>query len=186
MSFKSKLVSVFASALVLGSLSIAASAQDPVPAVKEKTEKAGKMDGRGFGRHGGFERGHRAGKMGGMRGLMGVELTEAQKAQIKQIHEANKPDQTTVDEMKAINEARRAGALTEDQKARGKVLRDQMRAKSEAAHQQVLAILSPEQLKQIEARKAEMKQRMEERRQLREKSRQQAAPQVTTTKSTDN
>lgn len=121
-----------------------------------------------------------------MRGLMGIELTDTQKAQIKQIHEANRPDQASLDELKAIHEARRAGTLTEDQKAKVKAIRDQRRAKAESVHQQVLAILTPEQLQQIETRKAEMKKRMEEGRKLRQQRRQQAPPPAATDKPAGN
>lgn len=191
MSLKSKFVSVFASGLVLGSFAIVASAQSSdsttPPAAKMGTEKAAGHEGRGFRRHGGFGKGMRGGDgFRGMRGLMGVELTDAQKTQIKQIHEANRPDQATMDELKAIHEARRSGTeLTDDQKARVKTLRDQMRTRAESVNQQVLAILTPEQRQQIETRKAEMEKRREEHRQMREQKRQ-ALPPATTNKSTDN
>jgi periplasmic protein CpxP/Spy len=183
MSLKHKFISAFASALLIGSAALAASAQDQAPVMKDGTTKAEKHDRKGFGRHGGFGKGMHG---GGMRGLKGLELTDAQKAQIKQIHEANRPDQATMDELKAIHEARQAGTLTEDQRARAKALRDQMRAKGDSVHQQVLAVLTPEQRQQIETRKAEMQKRREERRQLREQKRQQAAPPATTNKTTDN
>ena len=186
MSLKHKFISVFASALVVGATAVVASAQDQAPAVKDGSPKAEKLERKGgFGRHGGFGRGMRGGDFRGARGLMGIQLTEAQKAQIKQIHDANRPDQATMDELKAIREARRAGTLTEDQKARAKALRDQMRTRAESVHQQVLALLTPEQLQQIETRKAEMQKRREERRQLREQRRRQAAPPATTNKTTD-
>jgi periplasmic protein CpxP/Spy len=185
MSLKHTFISVFASALLIGSVAVVVSAQDHAPAVKDGTTKAEKHDRKGFGRHGGFGKGMRGDGFRGMRGLMGIELTEAQKTQIKQIHEANRPDQATLDELKAIHEARTAGTLTEDQKARAKVLRDQMRTKGDSVHQQVLAVLTPEQRQQIETRKAEMQKRREERRQLREQKRQQATPPATINKSTD-
>ena len=182
MSLKSKFISVFASAMVLGSVAIVASAQTDAPAAKDGTEKAGKLDRKGFGRHGGFGKGMRGGDRAGLRGLRGIELTEAQKAQIKQIHEANRPDPALFEELKAIREARRSGGtITEDQKARMRTLRDQMRAKSESVRQQVLAVLTPEQRQQLETRKAEMQKRREEKRQ----QRRQAAP-TATDKSNDN
>src|SRR5215203_5879852 len=121
MSLKTKLFSVFASAVAVGTFAVAASAQN-APAVKEPGN-AGKHERKGFGHRGGRE-GFR-----GMQGLMGVELTEAQQAQIKQIREANKPDAAIMEELKAIHEAQRAGTITEDQKARAKVLREQMHVK---------------------------------------------------------
>lgn len=163
MSLKFKFISVFASALVLGSFAITASAQETVQPTKEGVEKTERHDGKGFGHRGPHGRGPGS-EFRGMRGLAGIELTEAQKAQIKQIHEANRPDPAVMDEMRAIHEARRNGTLTEDQKTRAKAFRDQARAKAESVHQQVLAILTSEQRQQIETRKAEMRKRMDERR----------------------
>lgn len=168
MSLKYKITSVFASAVLLGSFAIAASAQDQAPAVRDNTEKAEKHGRKGFGHRGGFGRGMRGGKFGGMRGLAGIELTEVQKAQIKQVHEANRPDAATMEEFRSLHEARRAGTLTEDQKARAKALHDQMRAKRESVRQQILAILTPEQRQQIETRREEMRKKKEEMRQLRQ------------------
>lgn len=186
MSFKLKLITALASAVAVGSFAIATSAQETPQPSKDATEKGERHDRKGFGRRG-------PGKMGpgrgfpGMRGFFGIELTEAQKTQIKQIHEANKPDGAVFEEMKAIGEARRNGTLTEDQKARAKVLREQARTKGESVHQQILAVLTPEQRRQIETRKAEMKKRMEERRQQRREPLPQMQTQKTTTdKPTDN
>lgn len=160
MSLKFKFISVFASALLLGSFVVAASAQETPQPSKDSVEKSGKLERKEFGRRG------PGGGRHAMRGLMGIDLTEAQKAQIKQIHEANRPDPAVMEEMKAIHEARRnGGTLTEDQKNRVKALRAQARTKAESTHQQVLAILTPEQRQQLETRKAEMRQKMEERRQ---------------------
>lgn len=183
MSLKFKFISVFASALLLGSFASSTLAQDTAPMPKEGVEKSGKHGGKGFGRRG------PGGGRHAMRGLMGIELTEAQKAQIKQIHEANRPDPAVMEEMKAIHEARRnGGTLTEDQKARGKAIREQARTKAESAHQQVLAILTPEQRQQLETRTAEMRQKMEERRrQMHERRKQLKTDKIATPdKSNDN
>ena len=175
MSLKTKLISVFASAVAVGTFAVAGSAQD-APSTNPPV-RAEKLERKGFG--------HRGGRDGfrGMRGFMGVELTEAQKTQIKQIHEANRPDAATMEELKSIREARRNGTITEDQKARAQALRDQMRVKGESVRQQVLAVLTPEQRQQIETRKAEMQKRMEERRQTRQRTRSTTPP---TDKSNDN
>lgn len=165
MSLKFKFISVFASALLLGSFVVSASAQETPQPSKDGVEKSGKLERKEFGRRGPHGRGPGGGRHA-MRGLMGIELTEAQKAQIKQIHEANRPDPAVMEEMKAIHEARRnGGTLTEDQKNRVKALRAQARTKAESTHQQVLAVLTLEQRQQLETRKAEMRQKMEERRQ---------------------
>ena len=105
--------------------------------------------------------------------LRGIELTDAQKEQIRSIHEANKPSQEIVDQMKAIREARKnGGTITEDQKAQLKQLRDTQRAKMEQVHQQILAVLTPEQKTQLETRRAEMEKRRAEFREKRKELRQ--------------
>jgi len=120
-----------------------------------------RMGGRAFdGRHG---------KRGGMMpGLRGIELTDAQKAQIKTIRESNRPDEATMKEFRAIHEARKAGTeFTPEQKERLKALREQSAAKAKSVHEQIRAVLTPEQKAQIEKRNAEMRQRFEERKQNR-------------------
>lgn len=142
---------------------------------KEKAEKHFKREGRGMHRgHGpGIGFGHRHGGM--MRIMHGLNLTDAQKAQIHSIMEANKPDQSVRDERKTLFEAKRSGTLTAEQQARLVMLREQAKAKRQSVHQQIMAVLTPEQKAQIEQKKQEMKQRREERRQQR-----QAAPAATT------
>lgn len=184
MALRSKFFTLFTLVFAVTAFSVFTSAQETTPAPKEGDKKVEKPDGKGFGRHGGFGRmgrmggkfGGRMGRMGGMhdrmgmrggmgmRGLHGITLTDAQKEQIKAIHEANKPSQETMDQMKAFMEARRAGTLTDAQKEQMKQFREARRTKMESVHAQVLAILTPEQKAQIETRKAEMRQRMEERR----------------------
>ena len=181
MALRSKFFTLFTLVFAVTAFSVFTSAQETTPAPKEGDKKVEKPERRGFGRHGGFGRmggkfGGRMGRMGGMhgemgmrggmgmRGLHGITLTDAQKEQIKAIHEANKPSQETMDQMKAFMEARRAGTLTDAQKEQMKQFREARRTKMESVHAQVLAILTPEQKAQIETRKAEMRQRMEERR----------------------
>jgi Spy/CpxP family protein refolding chaperone len=48
-----------------------------------------------------------------------------------------------------------------------KTLRQQSREKGEAVHQQILAVLTPEQLQQFQQKQQEMKQKWEERKQTR-------------------
>ena len=183
MALRSKFFTLFTLVFAVTAFSVFTSAQETTPAPKEGDKKVEKPERRGFGRHGGFGRmggkfGGRMGRMGGMHGgmgmrggpmgrmggLLGITLTDAQKEQIKAIHEANKPSQETMDQMKAFMEARRAGTLTDAQKEQMKQFREARRTKMESVHAQVLAILTPEQKAQIETRKAEMRQRMEERR----------------------
>ena len=160
MSLKSKLSSLFVMMFAFAAFSVAVSAQD---ATKDG-EKSDKMEHRGGGRHGGLGKGMRGGHGGMMGELRGITLTDAQKEQLRTIHEANKPDQATMDEMRSFGEARRAGTLTDAQKDRMKTLRQQMGAKHEQVKAQVLAILTPEQRAQVETNRQQRKQRWEERR----------------------
>lgn len=183
MALRSKFFTLFTLVFAVTAFSVFTSAQETTPATKEGDKKVEKLERKGFGRHGGFGRmggkfGGRMGRMGGMHGgmgmrggpmgrmggMLGITLTDAQKEQIKAIHEANKPSQETIDQMKAFMEARRAGTLTDAQKEQMKQFREARRTKMESVHAQVLAVLTPEQKAQIETRKAEMRQRMEERR----------------------
>lgn len=160
MAIKSKTLSFFSTILGVAVLSTAAFAQEttPVPTKEKKADKAfkhGKMGRKFGGRHA---------KRGGF-GLRGIELTDAQKAQIKSIHEANKPDQATMTELKAIRDARKAGTeLTADQKARVQAFREQAHSKAKSVHEQILAILTPEQRAKLDARRTEMKERFKNRR----------------------
>jgi protein CpxP len=177
MSLKSKLSSLFTLAVAVTAFGVVVSAQETAPAPKDDSQKIERhrgMRGDKAGRHGGrdgFRGGH--GMRGGMFGLRGIELTDAQKDQIKQIHEANKPSEALMAELKSFHEARKSGtALTDAQKERMKVIRGDMQAKRESVHQQILGILTAEQRQQIETRKAEMQQRREEMREKRQEFRQ--------------
>jgi periplasmic protein CpxP/Spy len=165
MSLKNRFLSILTVALGVVAFSTFALAQDTTT-TPEKTEKRvrgergahrGPMDRKAFG--------DRDGKRGmEMFGFRGIELTEAQKAQIKTIRESNKPSETTLTELKAIREARKAGtAITPEQKERLKALHEQSAAKAKSVHEQILAVLTADQKTKLDARKAEMLQRMEER-----------------------
>lgn len=174
MAIRSKIFSSLTLVFAIGAFSVFATAQEATPAPQDgqKVEKGDRkfgMRGGKFGRRGMM--GRHGGRGMGM--LRGIELTEAQKAQIKAIHEANKPAAGEFDGLKAIREARKSGAtITEEQKAQLKEFRQARKAKMEQVHQQVLAILTPEQKAQLETRKAEMQKRREEFRQNRKELRQ--------------
>lgn len=167
MSLKRKFSSVFTLAFAVVALATLASAQD---APKTQQDNIQKHERRGEGRRG--MHGGKFGRHGGMRGgfgLRGLDLTDAQKEQLRQIHEANKPSEELRNELRAIREARKSGAeLTDVQKQRLQTIRTEMRAKHESVRAQVLAILTPEQRQQLEARKAEREKRREEFRQRRQ------------------
>lgn len=153
--------------------SVAGFAQDNKAATPEadKAEKHMKGEGKRWGK--GHGRGHGMGR--GMRGFFGIELTDAQKEQMRVIRENNKPDETVMTEMKTLRDAKRAGTITAEQTERMKAIREQMHAKHKAVREQMFAVLTPEQKAQIEAKKAEMKQRREEFRKQRELRKQQKA-----------
>ena len=177
MSLKLKLTTTFALAAGVLLFSTGAFAQDTSPANPMTTDKAEKpfKGGRGLGRH----------KMGrGDHGMFrDLNLTDAQKEQMKQIREANKPDEATMAQLKAIKDARKAGtALTPEQEQQMKSFREQHRAKAQSVHDQLLNILTADQKAQLEKNQAERKTRMEEFRKQRELRRQQKQDGVTTEK----
>ena len=74
--------------------------------------------------------------------------------------------------MKSIREARKAGGtITEEQKAQLKSFRDDRKAKMQGVHEQIMAVLTPDQKTQLEAKKAEGMKRREEFRQKRKEMR---------------
>jgi protein CpxP len=167
-----------------------ASAQETPKETQDNAQTQEKPGRKGFGRHDGMRGdkfgGHRG--MGGFGGLHGIELTDVQKEQMKQIFEANKPSEAEMQEMKAFRESRNAGTeLTVDQKAQIKAMHEARRAKMESVHQQILAILTPEQKAQLETQKAEHQKRMQERREMWEKRKaERDAAKPTETKPIDN
>lgn len=180
MALRKKLFTTTTLAVALGAFGVFASAQttETPKADDTKVEKGDRKGG--YGKRGGMSYGGGHG-MKGMRGgmgfLRGIELTDGQKEQIKAIHEANKPTGENKVLRDSIRETRKAGGtVTEEQKAQLKQLRQGQREKMQGVHQQILAILTPEQKTQLEAKKAEMKTRMEERRQLRQQKKAETKP----------
>ena len=180
MSLKNKFFSALTMAFALFAFSTFVSAQETTKTDSDTTQKQGKREWRKGNRDDsgkGFRRGGRGGGGGGfLRELRGIELTDAQKGQISTIMEANRPDQTQMEEFKTLHQAKRDGTITAEQQERLKTLRQQAQAKGETVRQQVLAVLTPEQLQQVEQRKAEMQKRREERRQQRKENRQNQLP----------
>ncbi len=160
MSLRSKFLPILSLTFAVAMFATFSFAQDttpaaPAPAKADKVFKGGrdKMGQRAFG--------GRHGKRAAKAFLRGINLTDDQKAKIKSIREANKP---VITELRTIREARKSGtAITPEQQGRMRAFRDQSRAKMRSAHEQILAILTPEQKAQIETRKKEMRQRLEDR-----------------------
>ncbi len=179
MSLKSKLFTGIVTVFAAGAFSVTSSAQTTGETPKDGVNKSEKREGRGYKRGGdgfGKGKGMRGGKGGGMRGLRGIDLTEEQKTAMKAIREANRPDDTTREEMKSIMQARRAGTITPEQTQRAEQLRAQRQEKAQSIKLQIDNILTPEQRQQIEANKAEMKERRQQMKEQRQLRRQQAAP----------
>lgn len=173
MSFKSKFFSAITLAFAFVAFSTFASAQETnTDKDQNSTQKQERREWRGkFGkRDGGMGKGFRGG--GIMRGLRDLNLTDAQKEQIRTIVESNRPDQATMEEMRTLHQAKRDGTITTEQQDRLKALKQERRAKGEQIEQQILAVLTPEQRTQLEQKKAEMKKRWEERKQLRQQNKQ--------------
>jgi Spy/CpxP family protein refolding chaperone len=70
-----------------------------------------------------------------------------------------------MDQMHTLMEAKRDGTITPEQQEQLKTLRQQGKEKAQSIHQQIQAILTPEQIAQIEKNKQERKERWEQRRQ---------------------
>ena len=168
MSLKNKFISVITLAFAVVALTTFASAQDTTKTDTDTTQKLEKRERRdGFGNRDGMGRKRRGGMM---RGLRDLNLTDTQKEQIRTIMQANRPDQATMEEMRTLHQAKRDGTITADQQARLETLKKDGFEKGQAVHQQILIVLTPEQLQQLEQKKQEMKQRREERKQMRQQN----------------
>ncbi len=169
MSLKNKFFSVLTVGAATFAFSAIGMAQDATTSAPS-TEKAEKV----YKRHGFGKRGHRGrhggqGRMGmEMRMLRGIDLTEDQRTQIGTIMDANRPASESKTERRTLATAKRSGTITADQQERLTILRQEGKEKSRSIKEQVDSILTPEQKAQIETKKAEMKDRMIERRQRRQ------------------
>ena len=187
---KIKLYSVAVLMLAFGVFAGAAFGQDTTTTPKQdNVQKGDKFERHGqFGHRGGPE-GFRGGMRGGPMGMLrGIELTDAQKQQIHTILESNKPDQTTMDQMKAFHEARQKGTeLTAEQKEQLKAVREAQRAKAQSVHQQIMNVLTAEQKQQLEQRRKDREQRFQNRDKFRRDGRPgtDKAPEKPTTKPID-
>jgi protein CpxP len=174
MSLKRKILTGITSGFALVALSSFAMAQDNSTTTpqREDNQKSERRWGKrgGEGKRDGMRRGgHRGGF--GMHGLRQLNLTDAQKEQIRTILESKRANreanQAQRDEIRQIFEAKRSGTMTADQQARLQAFRDQHREQARQLHEQILAILTPEQKAQLEQFKQERQKRREEFRQNR-------------------
>jgi Spy/CpxP family protein refolding chaperone len=170
MALKTRFFSILTVGISIAALSSFAMAQSdqgttaPAKPSFEGKDRRGKVRGMKAGRSGEFGR--------GIGFLHGLNLTDAQKAQIKSIHQANKPDGSLRQELKAMREARRnGGTISDEQKARLQAIRQQQASKAKQVRDQILAVLTPEQRAQLDQRRQQMEQRRDQFRQKREQFR---------------
>ncbi len=171
MSLKRKIIAALTSVAAVITLATFVSAQDVKTETKTDGQKQMKREMRGgrFGKRDGM--GSRRGKKrhGMMRGLRSVNLTEDQKTQLRTIMQSRKNSQiVNREEMRTIISAKRDGTITPEQTQKLDAFKAEMKENSKRTREQILAILTPEQRTQLEAKKEEMKRRREERRQLRD------------------
>jgi Spy/CpxP family protein refolding chaperone len=137
-------------------------------------QKQERRERRGFGKRDGFgKEGKRGGHHGGdkmmMRGLNSLNLTDSQKEQTRTIFENfNTSTKTQREEMRALAMKRRDGIITTEETARLKEFKIQLKTSGKQMHNSILAILTPEQRTQLEQIKEDGKQKMEERRKMRQ------------------
>jgi protein CpxP len=171
MSLKRKILTGVTSGLAVVALSSFVMAQDnrtttPQQDEQKSERKAWKRGGEG--KRDGMRRGGRGFRMHGLRQL---NLTDAQKEQIRTIMESKRgnreANQTGREEIRQIIEAKRSGTITAEQQERLKAFREQRRENARQLHEQILAVLTPEQKTQLEQLKQERKQRHQEFRQNR-------------------
>lgn len=165
MSLKKKILTGVCSAFAVVALGTFTMAQETPNTQQDNVQKSerkmGKFGKRGFGKRGG--------KMG-MHGLRALNLTDAQKEQIRALRQAKRSEfnQSQRDEMRSIMEAKRSGTITAEQEARLKAFKEERRAEAMKMHEQIMAILTPEQKVQLEQMKLERQKRREEFRQKRQ------------------
>ena len=171
MSLKRKIISAVTSAFAIIAFTTFISAQETNTDTQKDTTQKREWRGKKDGKRDGMRRGFRGGRGGGM--LRGIELTDTQKEQVRTIMESKKAGfQATREEFRTLKQAKRDGSITAEQQTRLDALKQQMKADAKQTHEQIMAILTPEQRTEIEKRKAEMKQRREEFRQKRQEKQQ--------------
>ena len=152
---------------VLGACLLASSLALGVPATASADDLQ-RVSAPGEWRGGGHHRGMRGGDGGGMRMLRGLDLTDAQRDQIFQIHYAQMPEMRAqrMAARTARKELRDLALAPEYDAAKAKAAADTY-AKASAqlalmrvdSMRKVLAVLTPEQRKQLEERRAQWQAR---------------------------
>lgn len=172
---KSKFSSFFAALAAVFAFSAVGLAQDTKPTQETPPPPALDRNAEGrFGRGGEKMHGHRGeGRDGGMfRMFSELNLTETQKQQVNAIVETNKASsQANREEFKQLMTTQRSGtALTPEQQTRTNELKTQFRQSEMKMHSDLMAILNPEQQQQLKQKRDEMRQRFQERRQMKQQN----------------
>ncbi|MFN2599004.1 MAG: Spy/CpxP family protein refolding chaperone [Pyrinomonadaceae bacterium] len=104
------------------------------------------------------------------RALRRLNLSDAQREQMRAIEQRYAQTfRADREELRKLVETRRSGtALTPEQQARAKQLREGLRANAEKMRAEVQNVLTPEQRQQLEQSRDQAKQRREQRRQQRQ------------------
>ena len=103
----------------------------------------------------------------GMRGVLReLNLTDAQKERVRAAIQHNmEGTKAQREELRQLAEKRRQGALTPEQEARARSLRQEISNSMRNSHSDLFAILTPEQKTRLEEIKKARRQEMRERRQ---------------------
>jgi Spy/CpxP family protein refolding chaperone len=142
-----------------------AAPQNPPPAPPPLGRRMGRrMGGGGLG---GRPLMRRRFERGAMRRL---NLSDAQREQMRAVEQRYAQTlRADREELRKLVEIRRSGtALTPEQQARAKQLREQMRANAEKMRAEIQNVLTPEQRQQLQQWRDDMRQRREQRRQQRQ------------------
>ncbi|MGC2238607.1 MAG: Spy/CpxP family protein refolding chaperone [Pyrinomonadaceae bacterium] len=168
MSLKRKIISGVISAFAVVTFTTFVSAQNTDKS-QDSTQKQEKRERRGgFGKGDGMGKGMRGGRGGMMRGFRELNLTDAQKEQIHTIMEANKPDKSQFESLRPLMEAKRNGTITAEQEKQLEAFRAERKQKGEQVKAQIMAVLTAEQKAQLEKQKEEWKQKRQERKEMRQ------------------
>lgn len=101
-----------------------------------------------------------------------LNLSESQKQQLRELHQQRfEAVKTQREELMKLREKRRAGTFTEEDAARAKTLRSEIREAMKGARNDIHGILTPEQRSQMEALRKERRERREEKRERRREMR---------------
>lgn len=173
MSFKRKLISAAASGLAALAFTTFVSAQDINTNKEDNSVQKQEMRERRGGKRGFGGKEMRGGKHDGekkmLRGLGRLNLTDAQKEQVRGISENFRTStQPQREELRVLAMKKRDGIITDEEQARAKGLKTQLKASGEQMRDSILAILTAEQKAQLEQMKEERKARKMERREKRQ------------------